>query len=195
MTDLEALSGAPVPRPARMVRQFARRIVPPVGFILFGIVYFVVVANTLGVLPLLILVPSSAPGSAPSWIGYALLAWYVVAQVASWWVFRRWMRRRQARAAALVRDGEIVDAEVTPWKRVGRPLGSIITFRGVRVQLQLALTRESTCKVLALDGVPYCFVFAPNGSANAAGIGRGNPISPFVKHSNIDPLPAARVVE
>lgn len=185
MTDLEAISEAPVPRPDRLAQRFARRIEPTWGFFLYGILYFAVVANTVGVLPLMVMV-ATQPKPAPSWMPVAWAAWYVVAQIASWWVFWRWIKSRRAHGVTLVRDGELVTGDVD---------GSAVSVSGVRLGTAIDFGRERQCKVLFLAGARWCFVFDPGGSAVACGIGRGDPLGPLGRESNVDPLPEARIVE
>ncbi len=185
MTDLEAIREAPVPRPERLAKRFARRIDPAWGFFLYGILYFVVVANTVGVLPLMLMV-ATQPQPAPSWMPVAWAVWYVIAQIVSWWVFWGWIQRRRSYGVTLVRDGELVTADVHD---------SAVSVRGIHLGTTIDFGPAQQCKVLFLAGARYCFVFAPDGSAVACGIGRGDPLGPLGRESNVDPLPAARVVE
>lgn len=197
MTDLEAIRQASVPRPDRLVQRFAHQISPKWGFVLYGILYFAVVANTVGILPLMLLIPLSGPGPAAPWMGYALALWYVVAQIASWWVFGQWVKKRRSHATTVVRDGELVTGTVTTV--TGFTLAHLpvtaVHVEGVLVRPPIDFGRETQCTVLYLAAAQWCFVFAPDGTAFACGVGRSDPMRPVGKESNVEPLPEARIVQ
>jgi len=195
MTDLEVITQTPAPRPARLVKRFAHRIDPLWGFVLYGILYFVVVANTVGVLPLAVLVNVYPHGEAAGWLPYAWLAWYLVVQVPVWWWFVAWKARRCAGAIALVRDGELVTASVSRPVGMGSSRMETIAFRGYELSPPIDFGDAQQCKVLFLAGARYVFVFAPDGSAMACGIHGDVPVGPLRTGSNTEPLPEARIVE
>ena len=195
MTDLEAITENPTPRPERLAQRFARRIEPTWGFVLYGILYWMFVANMVGTLPLIAAVAYYQSGEAPGWVMFLSTIWYPLIQVPLWWLFQRWKAGRRADAVRLVRDGEIVTASVTRSTGMDAARQYTIAFQGIVLRPAVDLGDEPQCKVLYRSNARHCFVFAPDGSAVACGIGRGDPLGPLGRESNVDPLPEARIVE
>ena len=114
MSPLQELS-VDAPRPVPLARRYARKLDPWWGFVVAGVVWFVVVL----VLTILAAIEvGEALGYADASTGAQVLT--VIALVAGLTIgiagFTWWRRRRLATKARLVRDGDLIEVEVT-----GRP--------------------------------------------------------------------------
>lgn len=113
LDDLSLLRDLPVPRPPEICARFAGRVSPWWGFVLYGVLWLFLATTmfTLGMLPVLLLVSAAGAKGAPWAVALSMLLGGA-AFVYTWVLFARWVKRRRASAAPLVRDGEIVTGRV-----------------------------------------------------------------------------------
>ncbi len=163
MSLLDDLRAAPSPRPEHLQAQVARRIDGTTGFLLFGVLYFMLVANTLtlgatiGMIQLqLHVLPAWQGGS----FAAAMVAVVVIVFLASWIPFVLWMRRRRRPGRELARDGMIVEGAVAHWSMNSKNQHVTIQLpNGVRISnLMNAWVSPSSHPV----GTPVLALFAPD---------------------------------
>lgn len=126
MDDLTEVRTAPPPRPEVLCKRLARRLAPTAGFVAYGILYAVVVANTVMLGALLgstyLLSEVLGCGPANGALAIAVFVSSLLATAASWFPFAWWARRKRSALRSLVRLGALLDAQVTHLTHV--------TFRG-----------------------------------------------------------------
>lgn len=108
---LGELRAATVPRPEMLAHVMAKNIEPMSGFLIYGLVWFFVVTNTLMLGT--IFGPEALSGRIPDVLVTALTIVLTIAgQIAGWGVYLRWCRTKRAKARALISDGELIDGVV-----------------------------------------------------------------------------------
>ena len=119
MSDLGELDAAATPRPEELCRRFAAKVEPAAGFVVYGLLY--VFGATWGMcggalIATVVIVPlchfaNVAADSLP--VTLITIVFSVAGYAWAWLFFVRWVRRKRARAAMLIREGELVSATLT----------------------------------------------------------------------------------
>ncbi|HET9991746.1 MAG TPA: hypothetical protein VFQ65_24625 [Kofleriaceae bacterium] len=167
MTPLEELAVA-TPRDAALCKRYARRMDPWWGFVIAGAIW---VVCTLAISVLATIKLGETLGYADGSTGAKVLSMILLVAGAAIAIvtFRSWRRRRLALKEKLVREGALLDMEVT-----GRPWGdgktTVVDLEGADRSLRCAFNRwflpgkGETIKVLHHPQVSHVVAFGRSGA-------------------------------
>ena len=171
MSLVDDLRAASTPRPAKLQGRVARRIDGITGFILFGVLYLAVVANSVVIGATIAMIQLDAPE-----LAIAVVA--VCAFVASWIPFVLWIRHRQKSARELARTGAFVDGKVVRWTHSSKSVYVTILLSNGKTIINLlspGLTERahpvgSGVDVLFSPGNRYALYFSDSGQGIGASV-------------------------
>ncbi len=184
-SDLHLVRSQAVPRDDATARRVAARISPASGFVLYGVVYFLIGAGSIYVFALFLAVLGFAhlldQVPIPSW-ALAVSAVAAGAPFAlSWWPYLSWVKHRRADGRILGREGTLGEAAVVRCRR-RRIQGWPFTIATIELrtpsgpcwaELSIGGHPDELCEgarltVLTHPMVRHCGAFAINGRLTPA---------------------------
>lgn len=181
MTVLEQLERTPVPRPSDLCRRLARTIDAPIGFVLYGMLWFFASCVSASVL---LFIGIAIVGDDPGPVAKALvMGMWVSGFVGAWVLFALWVRRRIGPARRLFREGTLDDASVESVRHMrlrGAPFTlATLVLRGGAHRIELSIgghppqvAEGVAIPVLFVADYGYCATFPIDGKVTTASIKR-----------------------
>ena len=112
-TDISYFESTPAPRGDGLCKQFAPKVDPWWGFLVYGFAYafLSIVMFMIGLLPAFLIADAVGQPDA-AWATALGVAMGFAAFGLSWWAFARWVKRRRLACHPLLRDGQLLTGTV-----------------------------------------------------------------------------------